>query len=269
MREGSGRIVLMDFGAGELRTERSGAGSAAHAAVSGARVVRRRACDDCQRRLQHGRAAVPPRHGKISGRRRDDGADRGCAGATGASHLGRPATRAPGQLRGDRRAGARPRSGSPLSDLRRDAARTDGRGAAVRATAGSRQCARSIGTNRVAGRPAVCESRPRSRCRVPLQRPGRRTAHRPWGRSLGSASSRAHQRPMPPARRHGHSPLCRRLGVDAAIEGTVRKSGDRVRITAQLVSALDGCHLWSDGYDRARAMSSRSSTTSPAVRSIG
>ena len=45
--------------------------------------------------------------------------------------------------------------------------------------------------------------------------------------------------------------LCRRLGVDAAIEGTVRKSGDRVGITAQLVSALDGCHLWSEGYDRA------------------
>jgi eukaryotic-like serine/threonine-protein kinase len=44
--------------------------------------------------------------------------------------------------------------------------------------------------------------------------------------------------------------LCRRLGVDAVIEGTVRKSGDRVRITAQLVSAADGCHLWSDGYDR-------------------
>lgn len=44
--------------------------------------------------------------------------------------------------------------------------------------------------------------------------------------------------------------LCRRLGVDAVIEGTVRKSGDRVRITAQLVSAADGFHLWSDGYDR-------------------
>jgi serine/threonine-protein kinase len=44
--------------------------------------------------------------------------------------------------------------------------------------------------------------------------------------------------------------LCRRLGVDAVIEGTVRKSGERVRITAQLVNAVDGCHLWSDGYDR-------------------
>jgi tetratricopeptide (TPR) repeat protein len=34
------------------------------------------------------------------------------------------------------------------------------------------------------------------------------------------------------------------------LEGTVRKAGDRVRITAQLVSAEDGCHLWSEGYVR-------------------
>jgi len=44
--------------------------------------------------------------------------------------------------------------------------------------------------------------------------------------------------------------ICRRLGVDAVLEGTVRKDGDRLRITAQLVSAADGCHLWSEGYDR-------------------
>lgn len=44
--------------------------------------------------------------------------------------------------------------------------------------------------------------------------------------------------------------ICRQLQVDAVLEGTVRKAGDRVRITAQLVSADDGCHLWSEGYDR-------------------
>ena len=44
--------------------------------------------------------------------------------------------------------------------------------------------------------------------------------------------------------------ICQRLGVDTVLEGTVRKAGDRLRITAQLVSALDGCHLWSEGYDR-------------------
>ena len=47
--------------------------------------------------------------------------------------------------------------------------------------------------------------------------------------------------------------ICRNLGVDAVLEGTVRKAGDRVRITAQLVSAEDGCHLWSEGYDREMA----------------
>ena len=47
--------------------------------------------------------------------------------------------------------------------------------------------------------------------------------------------------------------ICRQLGVDAVLEGTVRKAGDRLRITAQLVSAEDGCHLWSEGYDREMA----------------
>jgi serine/threonine protein kinase/tetratricopeptide (TPR) repeat protein len=47
--------------------------------------------------------------------------------------------------------------------------------------------------------------------------------------------------------------ICRRLDVDTVLEGTVRKAGDRVRISAQLVSAEDGCHLWSEGYDRCMA----------------
>ncbi len=40
------------------------------------------------------------------------------------------------------------------------------------------------------------------------------------------------------------------LGVRTVLEGSVRKSGDRVRITAQLVNAEDGLHLWSETYDR-------------------
>jgi serine/threonine protein kinase/tetratricopeptide (TPR) repeat protein len=47
--------------------------------------------------------------------------------------------------------------------------------------------------------------------------------------------------------------ICRLLDVDAVLEGTVRKAGERLRITAQLVSANDGCHLWSEGYDRSVA----------------
>jgi adenylate cyclase len=42
----------------------------------------------------------------------------------------------------------------------------------------------------------------------------------------------------------------RMLGVGAVLEGSVRKAGDRVRINAQLVSAADGYHLWSESFDR-------------------
>jgi TolB-like protein/Tfp pilus assembly protein PilF len=44
-----------------------------------------------------------------------------------------------------------------------------------------------------------------------------------------------------------------KLGVDAVLEGSVRKSENRLRITAQLVNAEDGFHLWSDSYDREMA----------------
>jgi TolB-like protein/Tfp pilus assembly protein PilF len=40
------------------------------------------------------------------------------------------------------------------------------------------------------------------------------------------------------------------LGVAHALEGSVRKSGERLRITAQLVRTNDGYHLWSQVYDR-------------------
>ena len=41
-----------------------------------------------------------------------------------------------------------------------------------------------------------------------------------------------------------------RLDVAALLEGSVRKAGDRLRITAQLVDVANGSHLWSDRYDR-------------------
>ncbi len=44
--------------------------------------------------------------------------------------------------------------------------------------------------------------------------------------------------------------VARELNVDHVLEGSVRKSGDRVRITAQLVRASDSSHLWSETYDR-------------------
>jgi TolB-like protein/DNA-binding winged helix-turn-helix (wHTH) protein/Tfp pilus assembly protein PilF len=44
--------------------------------------------------------------------------------------------------------------------------------------------------------------------------------------------------------------IAARLGVAHVLEGSVRKSGDRVRVTAQLVDARNSAHLWSQTYDR-------------------
>ena len=41
-----------------------------------------------------------------------------------------------------------------------------------------------------------------------------------------------------------------RLDVATLLEGSVRKAGDRLRITAQLINVADGSHLWSERYDR-------------------
>jgi adenylate cyclase len=42
----------------------------------------------------------------------------------------------------------------------------------------------------------------------------------------------------------------RELGVRYVLEGSVRRSGNRVRVTAQLIDAANGHHLWADRYDR-------------------
>ncbi|OGG05543.1 MAG: hypothetical protein A3F83_11445 [Candidatus Glassbacteria bacterium RIFCSPLOWO2_12_FULL_58_11] len=42
----------------------------------------------------------------------------------------------------------------------------------------------------------------------------------------------------------------RRLNVETLLEGSIRKSGTRRRITAQLIKVEDGCHLWSERFDR-------------------
>jgi TolB-like protein/Flp pilus assembly protein TadD len=42
----------------------------------------------------------------------------------------------------------------------------------------------------------------------------------------------------------------RELGVATVLEGSVRKAGDRLRITAQLIEAPSGFHLWSETYER-------------------
>jgi len=42
----------------------------------------------------------------------------------------------------------------------------------------------------------------------------------------------------------------KKLDVTAILEGSVRKSGNRIRVTAQLINAADGSHVWSERYDQ-------------------
>ena len=44
--------------------------------------------------------------------------------------------------------------------------------------------------------------------------------------------------------------IAKALGVTNVLEGSVRRAGDRIRVTAQLIAAADGAHLWSERYDR-------------------
>ena len=58
-------------------------------------------------------------------------------------------------------------------------------------------------------------------------------------------TSRQHKGKNEDLRTHGE-----KLNVDTILEGSVRKEGRRVRITAQLIKTADGFHLWSNTYDR-------------------
>src|SRR5260370_1616055 len=44
--------------------------------------------------------------------------------------------------------------------------------------------------------------------------------------------------------------IARELNADAVVEGSVQRSGNRVRVTAQLVRASDDRHLWANTYKR-------------------
>lgn len=46
------------------------------------------------------------------------------------------------------------------------------------------------------------------------------------------------------------SQIAAELGVAHVLEGSVRSGGDRIRVTAQLIRASDGFHVWSENYDR-------------------
>jgi len=72
-----------------------------------------------------------------------------------------------------------------------------------------------------------------------------RLSHMPQLRVPARTSSfyfRDRPRPVPE--------IARALNVANVLEGSVRRSGQRVRVTAQLIRADDGSHLWSQSYDR-------------------
>ena len=64
-------------------------------------------------------------------------------------------------------------------------------------------------------------------------------------RVAGRLSAAAFHDPLPDLRKVGAD-----LGVETVLEGSVRRDGDRVRVTAQLVKVADGYHLWSRTFDR-------------------
>jgi len=57
--------------------------------------------------------------------------------------------------------------------------------------------------------------------------------------------------------------IAHKLNVGAILEGSVRKDGAHVRITAQLINAVTGFHLWSQTYDRNLRDTSRCRPRSP------
>jgi TolB-like protein len=65
-----------------------------------------------------------------------------------------------------------------------------------------------------------------------------------WLFLIARNSSFTYQRQAVDVKRVG-----RELGVRYLLEGSVRKAGDRVRITAQLIDATNGAHLWADRFD--------------------
>jgi TolB-like protein/DNA-binding winged helix-turn-helix (wHTH) protein/Flp pilus assembly protein TadD len=61
------------------------------------------------------------------------------------------------------------------------------------------------------------------------------------------------------------------LGVRYVLEGSVRKSADRVRVTGQLIDAVHGVHLWADRYDRelANVFELQDDITNKVIGSVG
>lgn len=66
-----------------------------------------------------------------------------------------------------------------------------------------------------------------------------------WLSVIARNSTFAHK-----GRSHDVRRLAQELGADYVVEGSVRKAGNRIRITAQLIEGASGNHIWAERYDR-------------------
>ena len=119
---------------------------------------------------------------------------------------------------------------------------------AMAETAKSRGPARAA-RQAVDRRPGVPEHERRPRAGIFRRRDQRGHDHRPLEGRAASWSSRATQA-SPTRASRSTCVSARELGVRSVLEGSVRKAGNRVRITAQLIDAESGGHLWADRFDR-------------------
>ena len=83
------------------------------------------------------------------------------------------------------------------------------------------------------------------------RRHGRGDHHRALAASAGSSSSPAIRASPTRAKRSTLNRSVESLGVRYVLEGSVRKASGQVRITAQLIDAQSGAHLWADHFDGA------------------
>ena len=82
-----------------------------------------------------------------------------------------------------------------------------------------------------------------------LLRRTHRGAHQPPGADSSASSRRPNIEFSVQGRGPGHSRSGQLLDVSKVLEGSVRKAGNRIRVTVQLINVADGCHLWSERYE--------------------
>jgi adenylate cyclase len=78
----------------------------------------------------------------------------------------------------------------------------------------------------------------------------RRSSSTRWPRSTSCRWPPAPRRSRSKAKNTDIGTIARKLNVGAVLEGSVRRSANTIRITAQLINAVTGFHLWSKTYDR-------------------